>query len=227
WRRARLKQLLDIGYPAAVEQGVFQVGFFAFLMLIGNFYGTEAFAAYTIGVNVLQVCMTVGFGFSIAGSTLVGQHLGAGDHAAASRSGWRSMNLAMLTMGALGAVVILFAHELAVFFIGDEPLTVEYTVQFVYVLGSMMPLLAVEFAIGGALRGAGDTRFPLVATSLGLIGMRCGLAALATFLKMPVIWVYAALIGDYVLKGSLLIWRFQSGRWRTIVRTEDMGIRRA
>src|SRR5690606_32666064 len=50
WRRARLKQLLDIGYPAAVEQGVFQVGFFAFLMLIGNFYGTEAFAAYTIGV---------------------------------------------------------------------------------------------------------------------------------------------------------------------------------
>jgi putative MATE family efflux protein len=227
WRRARLKQLLDIGYPAAVEQGVFQVGFFAFLMLIGNFYGTEAFAAYTIGVNVLQVCMTVGFGFSIAGSTLVGQHLGAGDHAAASRSGWRSMNLAMLTMGGLGAVVVAFANELAVFFIGDEPLTVEYTVQFVYVLGSMMPLLAVEFAIGGALRGAGDTRFPLVATSLGLIGMRCGLAALATFLKMPVVWVYAALIGDYVLKGSLLIWRFRSGRWRTVVRTEDLGIRRA
>src|SRR5690606_34305503 len=74
WRRRRLKQLLDIGYPAAAEQGVFQVGFFIFLMLIGNFYGTEAFAAYSIGVNLLQVCMTVGFGFSIAGSTLVGQH---------------------------------------------------------------------------------------------------------------------------------------------------------
>lgn len=227
WRRKRLKQLLDIGYPAAVEQGVFQIGFFAFLMLIGNFYGTEAFAAYTIGVNLLQVCMTVGFGFSIAGSTLVGQHLGAGDHAAASRSGWRSMNLAMLAMGLLGAVVVLFAHELSAFFLGNEPLTIRYTVQFIYVLGSMMPLLAVEFAIGGALRGAGDTRFPLVATSLGLIGMRCGLAAVATLLKMPVIWVYAALIGDYVLKASLLIWRFQSGRWRTVVRTEDLGLQGA
>lgn len=221
WRRRRLKQLLDIGYPAAVEQGVFQIGFFLFLMLIGRFYGTEAFAAYSIGVNLLQVCMTVGFGFSIAGSTLVGQNLGANDPEAATRSGWRSMGLAMLTMGALGILVIAFARELAVFFIGDEPLTVDYTVQFIYILGSMMPLLAVEFAIGGALRGAGDTRFPLVATFLGLIGMRCGLAALGTFLGLPVAWVYAALIGDYLLKTALLIWRFRSGRWRTLVRTDS------
>ena len=223
WRRHRLKQLLDIGYPAAVEQGVFQVGFFIFLMLIGNFYGTEAFAAYNIGVNLLMVCMTVGFGFSIAGSTLVGQHLGANDHAAAARSGWRSMWLAMIAMGSLGLLVITFAHDLATFFLGDEPLTIEYTVQFMYLLGSMMPLLAVEFAIGGALRGAGDTRFPLIATFLGLIAMRCGLAALATWMQLPVFWVYAALVGDYLLKGALLIWRFRSGRWRTIVRTEELG----
>lgn len=224
WRRRRLKQLLDIGYPAAVEQGVFQIGFFIFLMLIGNFYGTEAFAAYNIGVNVLMVCMTVGFGFSIAGSTLVGQYLGANDHAGATRSGWRSMWLAMLAMGLLGALVSYFAWPLATFFLGDEALTVEYTVQFIHILGAMMPLLAVEFAIGGALRGAGDTRFPLMATFLGLIGMRCGLAALATFLGLPVFWVYAALVGDYMLKGTLLIWRFRSGRWRTLVRTEELGI---
>ncbi|MEQ8482770.1 MAG: MATE family efflux transporter [Pseudomonadales bacterium] len=227
WRRRRLKQLLDIGYPAAVEQGVFQIGFFIFLMLIGNFYGTEAFAAYNIGVNLLMVCMTVGFGFSIAGSTLVGQHLGANDHGGASRSGWRSMWLAVLTMGGLGLVTIYYAQPLATFFLGNEPLTIAYTVQFIYILGSMMPLLAVEFAIGGALRGAGDTRFPLMATFLGLIGMRCGLAALATWLKMPVFWVYAALVGDYLLKGALLVWRFHSGRWRTVVRTEEMGIQRA
>jgi putative MATE family efflux protein len=226
WRRARLQRLLDIGYPAAVEQGVFQIGFFIFLMLIGNFYGTEAFAAYNIGVNLLMVCMTVGFGFSIAGSTLVGQHLGANDHEAATRSGWRSMGLAILAMGSLGLLVIFFAVPLATFFLGDEPLTIRYTVQFIYLLGSMMPLMAVEFAIGGALRGAGDTRFPLVATIAGLIGVRCGLAALFTFLQLPVVWVYAALVGDYLLKGALLVWRFRSGRWRTLMRTEDLGLQR-
>jgi len=127
-------------------------------------------------------------------------------------------------MGGLGGLVSWFASALAGFFLGDEPLTIDYTVQFIYILGSMMPLLAVEFAIGGALRGAGDTRFPLVATFLGLIGMRCGLAAVATFLGVPVFWVYAALIGDYLLKASLLIWRFRSGRWRTVIRTEELGI---
>jgi putative MATE family efflux protein len=221
WNRARTRRLLDIGYPAAVEQFVFQVGFFIFLMLIGNFYGTEAFAAYNIGVNMLAVCMTVGFGFSIAGSTLVGQHLGANDHEGATRSGWRSLALAMVSMGALGVLVIVYARELATFFLGDDPLTIRYTVEFTYILGAMMPLLAVDFAIGGALRGAGDTRFPLIATIAGLLGMRCGLAAVATYLGLPVMWVYAALVGDYVLKGSMLVWRFRRGRWKTVISTSE------
>ncbi len=227
WRRKRLQQLLDIGYPAAMEQIVFQIGFFIFLMLIGNFYGTEAFAAYNIGVNLLMVCMTVGFGFSIAGATLVGQNLGANDFAGATRSGWRSAGFAVLSMGSLGLIVSYFARPLATYFLGDEPLTIQYTVQFINILGAMMPLLAVEFAIGGSLRGAGDTRFPLMATFAGLIGMRCGLAALFTYLQLPVHWVYGALIGDYLLKGTMLIWRFHGGRWRTVVRTEEMGIERA
>ncbi len=223
WRRVRLRRLMDIGYPAAIEQIVFQIGFFAFLMLIGNFYGTEAFAAYNIGVNMLMVCMTVGFGFSIAGATLVGQYLGAGDPEGAARSGWRAGGMAILSMGALGLLVAYFAQDLALFFIGDEPLTVRYTVQFTYILAAMMPLLAVEFAIGGSLRGAGDTRFPLVATFLGLIGMRCGLAALFTFFGLPVVWVYGAIIADYLLKGSMLIWRFKSGRWKTVYSNKELG----
>ena len=217
WRKERLRQLLDIGYPAALEQGVFQFGFFIFLMLIGNYYGTEAFAAYNIGVNLLAVCMTVGFGFSIAGSTLVGQYLGANDHQGAERSGWRALVFAIFSMGSLGLLIIVFAEELARAFLGDADLTIKYTVQFIYILGAMMPLLAVEFTIGGALRGAGDTRFPLVATIIGLLVMRCGLAAIATYMGLPVVYVYAALIGDYIVKGALLIWRFRKGRWKLIV----------
>ena len=192
-------------------------------MLIGNFYGTEAFAAYNIGVNLLAVCMTVGFGFSIAGSTLVGQHLGANDHDGAARSGWRSMVFAIISMGSLGLLIIAFAEEMATYFIGDAALTVEYTGQFIYILGAMMPLLAVEFSIGGALRGAGDTRFPLMATVFGLLVMRCGLAGIATYMGMPVVYVYAAIIGDYVVKAAMLLWRFRRGRWKTVVSNEAAG----
>lgn len=222
FRRERIKRLMSIGYPAGLEQVVFQAGFFVFLMIIGRFYGTEAFAAYGIGVTLLNICMVVGFGFSIAGSTLVGQHLGANDPEGAVRSGVRSLFFAVISMGALGAIVIFFARDLATFFIGTDAETIEHTVEFTWVLGLMMPLLAVEFAIGGSLRGAGDTRFPLICTFLGLIGMRCTLAALFTLLGLPVVWVYGALIGDYVLKSALLLWRFQTGTWKTLVPNEEL-----
>ena len=219
WFRAeRLRRLLNVGYPAGVEMVVFQLGFFAFMMLIGNYYGTEAFAAYSVGTNLLMVCMVAGFGFSIAGATLVGQHVGANDFAAAMASGWRSMRYAMLSMSAVGGLVAVFAEPMAVFFLGDEPVTVRYTVWMTWLFAATMPLLAIEFAIGGSLRGAGDTRSPLIATCVGLLGARCGLAALCVVMELSVLWIYATLIADYVVKSWMLLRRYRSRRWRALAR---------
>lgn len=215
----RMKRLIDVGYPAALEQGVFRIGFFVFLGIIGHYYGTAAFAAYGIGVNILSLCFVVGFGFSIAGSTLVGQNLGAGDLEAATASGWRSLRYAMASMFALGVIIILGARPIAEFMIDDAEV-VDYTISFIYILGAVQPLMAVEFAIGGALRGAGDTRYPLKATMAGLLGMRCVLAVVFALGGLSVEWVFAALIGDYALKAYMLTRRFRSGRWRTMIRDD-------
>ena len=217
FRRERFARLLHIGYPAGMEVAVFQAGYFAFLMLIGHYYGTTAFAAYNVGASLLMACFVVGFGFSIAGATLAGQHLGAGDPAGAARSGWRSALYAVSAMGSIGLLVAIYAPELAAFFLGDEPETLRLTVQMAYIMAATTPLIAIEFAIGGALRGAGDTRFPLIATIVGLIGARCTLAATFTILGWPVVWVYAAMIAEAVVKGGMLVARFRSGRWKTIV----------
>jgi Na+-driven multidrug efflux pump len=98
FQKARYQRLLHIGYPVALEQLVLQFGFFLFMSLIGHYYGTEAFAAYNVGVNMLNAAMVVGSGFSIAGATLVGQHLGAGDVEGAARSGWRACSMAVAAM---------------------------------------------------------------------------------------------------------------------------------
>jgi Na+-driven multidrug efflux pump len=116
-------------------------------------------------------------------------------------------------MGTLGALISLNAEGLSRYFLGDEPLTVQRAVEITHILAAMLPLLGIDFAIGGSLRGAGDTRFPLFTTFIGLIGMRCGLAALFAWMELPVLWVYGSMIGDYILKSSLLIWRFRSERW--------------
>jgi putative MATE family efflux protein len=214
FQRVRYQRLLHIGYPVALEQLVLQFGFFLFMSLIGHYYGTEAFAAYNVGVNMLNAAMVVGSGFSIAGATLVGQHLGAGDAEGAARSGWRACSMAVAAMSLIGFLTVFNAAALARFFLGSDEVAVLRTTEFVYIMGAMLPLLGVDMAIGGSLRGAGDTRFPLMTSFLGLIGMRCALAATFAFFHLPVVWVYSSIIGDYMLKGSLLIWRFKSGQWK-------------
>lgn len=211
----RIRKLIHIGYPAALEQVAFQGGFIAFLWIVA-LYGTEPYAAYGIGVTILSFSFVVGFGFSIAASTLVGQHLGAGDPDGAFRSGWRAVQMAIIAMAGLGVAIVTGSQAIASLLI-DDPEVIRLTVIFIYILGAVQPLMAIEFTLGGALRGAGDTRFPMITVMTGLLGVRVVLASFFTWLELPVEWVYAALIFDYVVKSTMLTWRFRSGRWQTVV----------
>ncbi len=213
--RERVRQLFRIGYPAGLEQAAMQVGFVIFLWIV-SLYGTAPYAAYGIGVQILSFSFVVGFGFNIAASTHVGQKLGAGDPAGAEQSGWRALRLAVLTMALLSALIIATAESIASFMI-DEPEVIRLTVIFIYILGAAQPLMAVDFTLGGALRGAGDTRFPLLTTLAGLVVVRGCVAGLLALLDFSVEWVFAALLFDYCVKSSLLSIRFRRGRWQKIM----------
>jgi putative MATE family efflux protein len=213
--RARLGRLLHIGYPAGLEQAVWQGGFIAFLWIV-SLYGTAPYAAYAIGVNILSFSFVVGFGFSIAASTLVGQRLGARDPEGAAHQGWRAMRLSVAAMMVLGLGIIAGAERIASFMI-DDPEVVRLTVVFIYVLGAVQPLMAIEFSLGGALRGAGDTRFPLYTVLSGLVGVRIALAGFFAWQGLPVEWIFAALIADYLVKTTMFTARFRSGRWKTVI----------
>lgn len=217
--RQRVRELVRVGTPAGLEQLAFQLGFVVFLWVI-SFYGDAAYAAYGIGVRILSFSFVVGFGFSIAASTLVGQHLGAGDSEAATRAGWRATRISLAVMVVFGLAIMLSAEPIARIMVDDEE-TVRLAVVFIYLLGSAQPLMALEFGLSGALRGAGDTRFPFYAVLIGMLGVRCSLAALAAWLELSVEWVFAALLGDWLVKALLLVWRFRSGRWQHVYDREQ------
>ena len=212
--KRRVLQLFRIGLPAGIEQLIFQVGFVAFMYVV-SFYGTAPYAAYGIGVQLLSLSFVVGFGFAIAASTHVGQRLGAGDPEGAARSGWRAMWLSIASMTGVGALVIATANYTASLMI-DDPEVIRLTVVFIYILGAVQPLMAIEAALGGALRGAGDTRFPMLTTLCGLVLVRGSVAALGAYLGLSVEWIFAALIADYIVKASMLVWRFKRDRWKSI-----------
>jgi Na+-driven multidrug efflux pump len=77
--------------------------------------------------------------------------------------------------------------------------------------------MALDFTLGGALRGAGDTRFPLVSVVLGFYVCRLGFAWVVTFaLGLGVGWLWLAVLGDYAARSALKAWRFGSGAWKLV-----------
>jgi len=209
------RRVLAVGSPTGVEQLLMQIGFLLYLGIAAR-YGTSAVAAYFIGVRILALSFLPGFGFGAAASTIVGQQLGARQPRAAERSGWEANRLAMVLMSLAGIVIFIFARSIAEVFIKD-PEVVGDAVRFIHVLAAAQPLMAADSTLGGALRGAGDTRFPLVTVIVGFYGARLGFAwCAASLLSLSLFWVWAALLGDYVMRAVLKAWRFNSGRWQRV-----------
>lgn len=213
--RETMRRVLAIGAPAALEQLLMQVGFFVYLTFAAR-YGTDAVAAYFIGVRILAMSFLPGFGFAAAAATLVGQNLGAGAPERAERSGWLATGMAVLLMSATGIIAFAFAEPIARAFSEDADV-VSGTVSFIHMLAISQPLMAIDFTLGGALRGAGDTRFPLATVIVAFYGCRLGFAFTVTrLLGLGLPWLWASLIGDYIARAALKGWRFRSGRWRRI-----------
>lgn len=209
-----IRRVLAIGYPAAGEQILMQIGFFFYLVFAAR-YGTSAVAAYFIGVRILAMSFLPGYGFAAAAAALVGQNLGANNAALAERSAWESNRLAVYLMSMCGLAIFLAARPIAALFVDDAEVVGD-AVSFIRTLAVAQPLMAIDFTIGGALRGAGDTRFPLVAVFVAFYGCRLAFAYVAVALHSSLAWVWFALIGDYLARAALKSWRLRSGRWQHI-----------
>jgi Na+-driven multidrug efflux pump len=80
-----------------------------------------------------------------------------------------------------------------------------------------------------ALRGAGDTRVPVIFTWVGLLGIRIPLAYLLTSDYLDLGWLglwrganfgllgaWLAMFADLVVRGTFFLHRFAGGRWKRI-----------
>ena len=103
-----VRRVLRIGYPAAIEHLLMQVGFFLYIVFAAH-HGTAAVAAYFIGVRILALSFLPGFGFAAAAATMIGQNLGAGRPDDAERSGRAAVRLALWLMTAAGVVILVAA----------------------------------------------------------------------------------------------------------------------
>ncbi len=210
--RERLAHLVRIAVPAGIEQTLFNVSIISFMWVV-SLFGTEAFTAYGIGVNILSLSIVIGMGFSIATSTMVGQHLGAKQPEEAERAAWRNLRIAFGIMLSIGVVLGANARTIGGFFV-SSPEILDNLVALTIMVALVQPMMSIEFTLGGALRGAGDTRSPARIMFTGIFFGRGVMTALFYFAGLGVWWIYAALIADYIIKSSMYLQIFRKGKWK-------------
>jgi putative MATE family efflux protein len=213
------KALIKIGTPAAVEQMFFQAGLLVFLVFLTS-YGNAAFATYGIGLSILGLMIVVAYSFSISSAILVSQHLGAGDKQGAYDAAKKTARTSVYLMIVGGAVISLFAEEIARFMI-DDPEVISLMVPFIYIISCSLPLMGIEFSMAGALRGAGDTRYPMMVTLFSIALSRVLVPWILVKMGADVIWLYATSLLDFGIKSSLNTIRFRKKAWLNLKITNN------
>jgi MATE family multidrug resistance protein len=201
------KRVMTIGIPAALEQVITSGAFFLFTAVVGRL-GTEALAAHRIAINALSLAFLPGFGFGIAATALVGQSMGArrmdeGSQVARIAAGW-----AVLWMALIG-VLFFFAAEPIIQLFTDDPLVASAGANGLRVMALGTPLWAIGFTYAGALRGTGDTRWPMWINSANIWSSVLLAAFVALVLQGSLPWVWAAFIATSPIAPVLTVLRFR------------------
>ena len=206
------RRIFSLGVPAAVEQLLITLSFLTLTIVVASL-GTAALAAQRLSFTAMSVAFLPGFGFAIAATALVGQSLGGRRPAEAAAAASIATRWAALWMGALGVIYFFFGEPIMRIF-SDDPAVIDFGVASFRVIAFSQPFWAVMFVQSGALRGAGNTSFPLRVNAIGM-WISVGLAALA------VGWLGLGLVGAwgaYTLLAPIIafiVWRrFQRKDWQ-------------
>jgi putative MATE family efflux protein len=185
---ASVRRVLALGIPAAIEQVLISVAFTLLTIIVATL-GTLDLAAQRISFNALSVGFLPGIGFSIAASTMVGQSLGGGRPLEARAAARAAATWATLWMGAMAIIFFVFAQQIMDLFTND-PAVIDLGARSLRVLAFSQPLWGQLFVWAGALRGAGNTRLPLICNVLGMwLGVGLSFILVKGFApSLPLVW---------------------------------------
>lgn len=214
WRPDLIRRVVGVGAPAAGEQIVMRLGMILFTRLVADL-GTETFAAHQIALNVLGLSFMPGMAFAVAATTLVGQCLGAGQPEAAERAGWEVRRQGLWVTVAMAASYFVLGPWIVGLY-SPDPTVIAQGALALKIMAVGVPAQTTQFVLAGALRGAGDTRWPLYATAIGMWGVRVVLGALFVSAGWGLAGAWAAMVLDQMARSIFIYFRFRAGAWKAL-----------
>lgn len=210
-----MKRVLTMGLPIGGQWWLGMTSFAAFSTLVAQL-GDVAMAASQAFIILLSLSFMQAIGIAMAVTTMVGQYIGANEPEYAERSFRSGLVLAAWLAGAVAVLFVIAPGPLLGLFTSDKE--VLRLGASLLVVGAAFQLFdAFAIVADGALRGAGDTRWPFLLRFAFAWGVFLPLAwTLGFYLEGGLAWAWTGGLVEIALLSSALIWRFRSGAWRQI-----------
>jgi putative MATE family efflux protein len=186
------------------------VGLFKILAL----FGSPVVAGYTIAIRVIIFALMPAWGLANAGSTLVGQNLGANKPERAAEAVRIALRHNVAFLGAIGLCFVVFAGPIVGVFTDDAEVLAHGT-RALWIVSLAFPLYAAGMCYEGAFNGAGDTATP---ARLNFFCFWLGQIPLAWLLARPLglgpVGVFIAVPVSFSVLALWSGWLFRRGKWR-------------
>ncbi len=231
WRRPAIRQQFLLGLPMGLGSTADLLGLALFqLMLVTE--SATAGAATQIVMMLTSIAYLPGIGIALAGTTLVGQAIGAGDLEWARRTGNAIMRLTMGFMGIVGLLLALASPWLLPLFLNptdpDAPAVLRLATPLIWMAACYQAFDGLNLSASFCLRGASDVHVPALivavlswglwvpATHILTFGPGHGWVTFLPALGFGAIGGWVASVVYVVALGSSLWLRWHSGRWRHV-----------
>ena len=220
--KTTLRGLYRVGSSSMVEAVCMRVGFLVLARLIAGI-GTNAFAAYQIASQVSSLSFTLGDGVATAGTSLVGQSLGAKRKDRAMAYANVAHRVGHVVSIGLMVIILLFQRQIAMLFTTDEEIILGVTASLFVIIIGMIPQNG-RIILSGVLRGAGDTKFVAICALLSVTLLRPALTYLFCYhvealfpgYRIDVMGPWIAFVIDAIVRDRLLYRRMKQGKWLDI-----------
>lgn len=217
-----IRRITRIGIPAAVDGVIMWTGHFMFLKIIGSMASEVAsglnpsYAAQIVVVRLEAFTYLPASAYAAACATMIGQALGANMPKRAIRSGHEgAMQCCMLT-AISGTLFVIFARQICGL-MHKDPAVIDIATPVLVIAGLAQPVLALCMVYAGALRGAGDTVYPLIynVCGIGLIRLPFGYL-FGLYMGWGLFGAWIAVAADMVARMLMMAIRFRRGKWVTL-----------
>mgnify|MGYP000930056498 FL=1 len=210
-----MRNIISIGIPAMFEQLAMRTGVIVYARTVASL-GTVVYATHQIAMNIQAMSFMTGQAFAVSATSLVGQSLGKKRPDMAESYSNHTRRVGMAISLVLAGIFFFFGRQIVSLYTND-PAIIDQGARILRLVALVQPFQSSQFILAGALRGAGDTRATMVITFITVLLVRPGLALLLiNQFNWGLDGAWIALVTDQVLRSSLVLLRYNSGKWKKI-----------